>query len=80
MILDDTSVHSIKDAVDFTPRVKPWVMQSFLTFDSVDRNLKCDRTIHWKVLALFVFQVCNFGKFINFRLNTVRSEQVNKVW
>ena len=25
-----------------TPRVKPWVIQSFLTFDSMDRTLKCD--------------------------------------
>ena len=25
-----------------TPRVKPWVIQSFLTFDSMDRLLKCD--------------------------------------
>ena len=24
-----------------TPRVKPWVIQSFLTFDSKDRTLKC---------------------------------------
>ena len=25
-----------------TPKVKPWVIQSFLTFDSMDRTLKCD--------------------------------------
>ena len=25
-----------------TPRVKPWVIQSFLTFDSMYRTLKCD--------------------------------------
>ena len=24
------------------PRVKPWVMQSFLPFDSMDRTLRCD--------------------------------------
>ena len=28
-----------------TPRVKPWVMQSFLTFDSMDRTLKCDHSL-----------------------------------
>ena len=42
-------------------------------------------TIHWKAVeqhfsvVLFVFQfcpVCNFGKFINFGLATVRSEKV----
>ena len=64
-----------------TPRVKPWVIQSFLTFDSMDRSV----TIHWKAVEqyfsviLFVFQfypVCNFGQFINFGLGTVRSERV----
>ena len=43
-------------------------------------------TIHWKAVeqyltvVLFVFQfysVCNFGKFINFGLDTVRSERFN---
>ena len=42
-------------------------------------------TIHWKAVeqyftvVMFVFQfypVCNFGKFINFVLDTVRSERV----
>ena len=42
-------------------------------------------TIHWKAfeqyftVVLFVFQfslVCDFGKFINFGLNIVRSERV----
>ena len=41
-------------------------------------------TIHWKAVeqyftVLVVFQfysVCNFGKFINFGLGTVRSEKV----
>ena len=38
-------------------------------------------TIHWKAVEqyftviLFVFQFCNFGKFINFGLGTVRSER-----
>ena len=63
-----------------TPRVKPCVIQSFLTFDSVDRTLKCYHLFHWKAVeqyftvVLFVFQVCNFVKFINFGLGTVRSE------
>ena len=42
-------------------------------------------TIHWKAVEqyftelLFVFQfypVCNFGKFVNFGLGTVRIERV----
>ena len=28
-----------------TPRVKPWVIQSFLTFDSMYRLLKCDHSL-----------------------------------
>ena len=28
-----------------TPRVKPWVIQSYLTFDSIDRTLKCDQLL-----------------------------------
>ena len=44
-----------------TPRVKPWVIQSFLTFDSMDRTLKCDHSLlsstllrFWKILDLAV--------------------------
>ena len=50
------SLHRILNNSDFaypwelifnplTPRVKPWVIQSFLTFDSVDRTLKCDHSL-----------------------------------
>ena len=28
-----------------TARVKPWVMESFLTFDSMDRTPKCDHLL-----------------------------------
>ena len=28
-----------------TPKVKHWVMQSFVTFDSKDRTLKCDHSL-----------------------------------
>ena len=28
-----------------TARVKPWLIQSFLTFDSMDRTLKCDHSL-----------------------------------
>ena len=28
-----------------TLRVKPWVMPSFLTFDSMNGTLKCDQTL-----------------------------------
>ena len=42
----------------FTPGVNLWVIQSFLTFDSMDRILKCDQ----------FYPRCNFGKFTNFDL------------
>ena len=29
----------------FNPRVKPWVMQSFLIFDSMDRTVKCENLL-----------------------------------
>ena len=48
-----------------TPRVKPWVIQSFLTFDCMDRTLNGDRSM-----------VCPFGKFDSFGFSTVRSERV----
>ena len=42
-----------------TRRVKPWVIDSFLTFDSMDRTLKCDHS-----LESCCFSICNFvGKF-----------------
>ena len=28
-----------------TPKVKPWVIPRFLTFDSMDRTLKCDHLL-----------------------------------
>ena len=65
-----------------TPRVKPWVIQSFLTFDSMDRTLKCDHSMESLLSscsAVFFFQfyqVFNFSKFISFGLCTVRSQSV----
>ena len=67
-----------------TPRVKPWVIQSFLSFDSMNRTLKCDHSLEscWAVLYCLFFQfypVCNFEKIINFGLvGTVRSEWLVK--
>ena len=59
--------------------VTSWVIQSFLTFVSMDIILKCDHSIAAdrlsSTLQLFVFQ---FIKFINFGLGTVRSERVKK--
>ena len=54
-----------------TLRIKPWVMQNFLTLILWNRPLK---TIRWKAVEqyltveLFIFQfcpVCNFGKFVH---------------
>ena len=59
-----------------TSRVKPWVIQSFLTFNPMDR--KCDHSLETAVLycgAVCFYTVCDFGKFINFGFGTVRSER-----
>ena len=42
-----------------TPRVKPWVIQSFLSFDSMDRSLK-SVPIHWKAVEEY-FTVVQFN-------------------
>ena len=48
-----------------TPRVKTWVIQSFLTFDSMDTMLKCDHSLE---TVLYCGAVCvfNFTEFVNF--------------
>ena len=61
----------IKSANLLTPRTKPWLMQCFLTFYSMDR------TLHWKAVeqyftvVQFVFQ---FYLVCNFELGTVWSK------
>ena len=52
-----------------TPRVKPWVIQSFLTFEPMYRTLKCDHSLdaveQYFTVVLLVFQlnpVRNFGR------------------
>ena len=58
-----------------------WVMQSFRTFDSMDRTLKSYHSLKscelFCTLELFIFQfypVCNFGKFVR---DTIGSERIN---
>ena len=63
-----------------TPRVKPWMIQSFLSFDSMDRTLKCDHSLESCGAVLYcgvvrLFPVCNLYQFSS--LGTVRSERVN---
>ena len=38
-------VVNIRQLNRLTPRVKPWRIHSFLTFDSMDRTLKCDHSL-----------------------------------
>ena len=60
------------------PRVKPWVIQSFLTFHSMDR-----RTLKLYFTLVFVYKfypVCNFGTFNNnFEVDIARKERVKLV-
>ena len=36
---------SLFDFLALTSKVKPWMIQSFLTFDSMDRILKCHHSL-----------------------------------
>ena len=47
------------------PRVKPWVIQSFLPFDSMGRILRV--TIHWKAVEQY-FTVVLFVNHLNPRV------------
>ena len=40
-----TVQHKQNDLNPLTPRVKPWVIESFLSFDYMDRTLKCDHSL-----------------------------------
>ena len=62
-------------------RVKPLVIKTFLTFDSMDITFKCD-LLHCKAVEqystveLFVFRC---GKFINFGLALLRVKVLRQV-
>ena len=62
-----------------TPRVKPHVIKNFLTFDSMDRTLKCDHlleAVEQYFAVCFSFSpVCNCWKIYHFGLDSVRSER-----
>ena len=49
-----------------TPRVNPWVIQSFLSFDSMDRTLNCDHSLESCRAVLYCGAVCffNFTQFV----------------
>ena len=48
-----------------TPRVKPWVIKSFLIFDSMDRTLKCDHSLESCHAVLYCGAVFfNFTQFV----------------
>ena len=40
------------------PKVKAWVMVSFLTFDSMDRTLKCDHSLESCLAVVYFGAVC----------------------
>ena len=63
---DTTCNESSQQINPLTPRVKPWVIQSFLTFDSMDRTLKCDHIFIGKLLSstLLCCGLFNFTQFV----------------
>ena len=65
-----------------TPRMRPWVIQSFLTFDSMDRTQKCDHSLEscWAVLywgAVNFPQLVILANLSIFELGTVSNERFN---
>ena len=63
-----------------TLRVKPWVIQSFLTFDSMYRTqsvaIHCKAVEQNSSVVLFVFKFVVFQNLSIFGLDNVRSERV----
>ena len=57
-----------------TPKVKPWIIQSFLTFDSMDRILSV--TIHCKAVEQY-FTVVQFHSVVSHGHGAVRSERAS---
>ena len=53
------------------------MIQSFLTFDSMDGTFKCDHSSESCGAVCFVNfnPFCKFGKLINYGLNIIRSER-----
>ena len=47
-----------KDVDPSTPRLKPWVIQSFLTFDSMYRTLQCNHSLESCWAVLYCVAVC----------------------
>ena len=52
------------------PRVKPWLLQNFLTFDYMDRTLECSLKLIEKLLSSFCSAVY-FCFFFNFSKNAI---------
>ena len=50
-----------------TPRVEPWVIKGFLTFDSIDRSLKCDHSLAVEQYLNLVLLFFNFTQFVIFQ-------------
>ena len=66
-----------------TPRVKPWVIQSFITFACMNRTLKsgdslesCGAVLYCGAVCFSIYPLCNFVKCINSRPVTVKGERV----
>ena len=47
-----------KNSVVFQGSVKPWVIQSFLTFDYMDTTPKCDHSLECCSAVLYCGAVC----------------------
>ena len=69
--MNDTFIADKRQLNPLTPRVKPWALQSFLTFDSMDRTLKCDHSLN---------AVDQYFTVVLFQFNPVCKSGVNGLW
>ena len=75
---DHTRSHYNESTNPVTPRVKPWVIQH-LTFDSIDRTLKCDHSYYDAVFFFNFPQFVILENLIIFGFGIIRSERVKTV-
>ena len=59
-----------------TPRVKPWVIQSFLTFESMNRTLKWDHSLESCLAVLY--WCCSFFNLLDLALLGVKGLHLGK--
>ena len=61
-----------------TRRVKPWVIQSFLNFDSMDRILECDHLLESTLMGCCLF--FDLTQFVILQIGSIFELALSGVW